>query len=135
VKEARELSTDVEAAAPGLFVPDLLLASQYFDRVRARQDYDPERRLMIAVLERAVDDYRTCRSSRDAKRQVLFREVTAWFASRESSGLYSFENVCEVLDLNADYVRRGLHGGDDHRTDPPPADAPEAEALRLASGA
>jgi hypothetical protein len=134
VKETREFSSEVEAAAPALFVPDLLLASQYFDRNRARQDHNAERRLMVAVLEQAVNDYRTCRSTRDPKRQSLFREVAGWFTSRESTYLYSFENVCDVLELNADYVRRGLCRGED-RTEAPTADVPDEEALRLASGA
>src|SRR5438067_430333 len=52
----RDYSADDRLA--GLFQPDTLLPSQFFDRVRRRSEHDGERRLMIAVLEDAIDVYR-----------------------------------------------------------------------------
>ena len=91
-----------------VFEPDTLLASQYFDRVRRRAARDGERRLMVAVLEDAVLTYLKNVGATDPARRDLFRETEEWIEDRDASWLYSFENVCAVLDLEADYLRRGL---------------------------
>ena len=89
-----------------VFVPDILVPSQYFDRVRERRDHDPERRLLFAVLENAVDDYRKALASRRGDRDL--RELEEWFESRDTSWFCSFQNICDVLGLDAEYMRRGL---------------------------
>jgi len=99
----------IEDRAPGLFQPDTLMPSQYFDRMRRRTEYDGERRLMLAVLEDAVGVYRKQYGARDPRGRALFREAEEWIESTDPTWLYSFENICHVLDLDADYIRRGLH--------------------------
>jgi len=93
----------------GLFQPDTLLPSQFFDRVRRRVEHDGERRLMIAVLEDAVDVYRKQAAAHEARGQQLFREAEEWIEDRDRTWLFSFENICDVLDIDSAYVRRGLH--------------------------
>jgi hypothetical protein len=93
-----------------LFQPDTLLPSQFFDRVRRRTEHHGERRLMIAVLEDAVDVYRKQAGARDPRGEQLFREAEEWIEDQDQSWLYSFRNICDVLDIDADYLRRGLHG-------------------------
>jgi hypothetical protein len=117
----RDGTLDVRGATP--FEPDTLLPSQYFDRVRRRTGRDGERLLMIAVLEDAVHTYLKTAHAEDPERRALFAETAAWFADRDASWFYSFENVCAVLDLNAEYLRRGLR----ERTRPA-ATTVEAEA-------
>ncbi len=102
----REYATDDRLA--GLFQPDTLLPSQFFDRVRRRSEHDGERRLMIAVLEDAVDVYRKQVGAQDARGQQLFREAEEWIEDADQSWLFSFQNICDVLGLDADYLRRGL---------------------------
>ena len=92
-----------------LFQPDTLLPSQFFDRVRRRSEHDPERRLMIAVLEDAVDVYRKQAGANDQRGQQLFSEAEEWIEDADRTWLFSFQNICDVLDLDADYLRRGLH--------------------------
>jgi hypothetical protein len=36
------------------------------------------------------------------------REILAWFASPDRTWLFSFERICEALELDPDYLRRGL---------------------------
>src|SRR5919204_820315 len=103
----REYAADDRLA--GLFQPDTLLPSQFFDRVRRRTEHDGERRLMIAVLEDAVDVYRKQAGARDARAQQLFHEAEAWIEDSDRTWLFSFQNICDVLDIDAEYVRRGLH--------------------------
>ena len=99
----------LEERLAGLVQPDTLLPSQFFDRARRRRECDGERRLMIAVLEDAVDVYRKQADARDARGQHLFREAEAWIEEPDRTWLFSFENICDLLDLDADYLRRGLH--------------------------
>jgi hypothetical protein len=106
----------LEDRMAGLFQPDTLLPSQFFDRVRRRSEHDGERRLMIAVLEDAVDVYRKQAGSRDPRGQQLFREAEEWIEDADRSWLFSFQNICDVLDIDADYLRRGLHGWKDRAT-------------------
>ena len=90
-----------------VFEPDTLLASQYFDRVR-RRVVDGERRLMAAVLEDGVTAYMKHAGATDSQRAELFADAEAWIESDDGVSFYSFENICAVLDLNAEYLRRGL---------------------------
>ena len=92
-----------------LFAPDTLLPSQFFDRLRRRSEYHGERRLMIAVLEDAVDVYRKQAGTRDVRGNQLFLEAEEWIEDRDRTWLFSFENICDVLDIDAGYLRRGLH--------------------------
>jgi hypothetical protein len=105
----KEREYGIEEKMAGLFTPDTLLPSQFFDRVRRRSELDGERRLMIAVLEDALDVFRKQVGARDVRSQQLFHEAEDWLEDREANDLFSFENICDVLDLNADYIRRGLH--------------------------
>ena len=91
-----------------IFQPDTLLPSQFFDRVRRRTEHDGERRLMIAVLEDAVDVYRKQAGARDPRGEQLFQEAEAWIDDPDRAWLFSFQNICDVLDIDADYLRRGL---------------------------
>ncbi len=51
----KPLEKAVEKGVPALFEPDTMLASQYFDRVRRRVEHEGARRLMLAILEDAVN--------------------------------------------------------------------------------
>lgn len=91
-----------------LFQPDTLLPSQYFDRIRRRASSDGERRLMVAILEDAVDVYRKQAGARDRKRRQLFEDAEAWIESSDTSWIFSYENICDVLGIDAAYLRKGL---------------------------
>ena len=91
-----------------LFQPDTLLPSQYFDRIRRRASFDGERRLMVAILEDAVDVYRKQAGARDRKRRQMFEDAEAWIESPDKSWIFSYENICEVLGIDAEYLRKGL---------------------------
>src|SRR5215831_21084125 len=102
-----EGDTRLEERPAAVLEPDTLLASQYFDRVRGRAPRDAERRLMIAVLEDAVRIYLKHAGS-EGEAGELFRETEEWVEDRTADHLYAFENICAVLDLDAEYLRRGL---------------------------
>jgi hypothetical protein len=93
---------------PGLFQPDTLLPSQYFDRFRRRGQLGGERRLMLAVLEDAVDMYRK-HCGTQGRNRALFLDAEAWIDDDDRTWMFSFLNLCDVLDLDGEYLRRGLH--------------------------
>jgi hypothetical protein len=102
---------------------NVILPSQHF---MSRGKLIPERRLMVAVLQDAVECIAKHRFAKSGRRQRLFNEVRQWLLSEQADWPYSFVRICEVLDLDADAVRRELG----LVPEPPPAaasgDAPGA---------
>jgi hypothetical protein len=68
----------------------------------------PERRLMIAVLEDAINCVTKYRFATDGRGRRLLDEEQQWLLSDETHWPYSFECICDVLDLDAHAVRQGL---------------------------
>jgi hypothetical protein len=91
-----------------LFEPDVLLPAQYFAAFRRSGGLERERLLMLAVLEDAIDCYQKYAHARDPRGRQIFEESREWVLSPDRAWLFSFENICETLEINADYVRRGL---------------------------
>jgi hypothetical protein len=120
---------EIHERGSGVFAPDTLLPGQYFDRIRRGKDLTGEQRLMIAVLELAVEDYMKHATARDRLRQGLFAEAERWIESTDRSWVYAFETICDHLGLDVDYVRRGLRGRRERARDHGPADRIPANAV------
>jgi hypothetical protein len=67
-----------------------------------------EKRLMAAVLGDAMHAFLKYHPARVGYEGVLFREAQRWFASHDRSWLLAFENVCDVLGIDAGGLRRTL---------------------------
>jgi hypothetical protein len=67
-----------------------------------------EERLMLAVLESAVEDFQEYVLARHTRGKKLFQEAEEWFLDKDSEGLFSFGSICETLGLHPDPIRRGL---------------------------
>jgi hypothetical protein len=93
---------------PGLFEPDTLLPIQYFEAMRKKHLLEGEKRLILSVLEDAVECFMKCIDSPTNKGQRLFRDADEWIGLEDKRWVFSFDNVCEMLDINPDYMRRGL---------------------------
>jgi len=93
---------------PGLFEPDTLLPIQYFEAMRRKHLLEGEKRLVLSVLEDAVECYMKCIDSSTNKGQRLFRDAEEWINLEDKKWVFSFDNVCEMLDVNPEYLRRGL---------------------------
>jgi len=102
-----------------LFQPDIMLPSQYFSVLRKTSPQGPEYRLILAMLQDAVDCFQKYRFATDENGRALYEDAREWLASKDRKWPFSFENICGVLKLDVDYVRRGLFGSgereDDHR--------------------
>ncbi|HLW69605.1 MAG TPA: hypothetical protein VKS22_03180 [Candidatus Binataceae bacterium] len=93
---------------PGLFEPDTLLPIQYFEAMRKKHLLEGEKRLILSVLEDAVECFMKCIDASSSKGQRLFRDADEWIALEDKHWVFSFDNVCEMLDINPEYLRRGL---------------------------
>lgn len=89
-----------------------LLPTQYHEAGSARLGL-PQRRLMMAVLQTAIDDVRGTAHRRAAglicpadPREV--ERAREWVASTDRSWPFSFENVCEAVGVDAPSLRRAL---------------------------
>jgi hypothetical protein len=91
---------------PGLFGPHIVLPSQL--RGREVTELSGERRLLVAVLEAAIEDYQRTHQSQHASYRRRHREVEAWLASNSEQWLFSFVRICDALGLSAAYLRAGL---------------------------
>ena len=99
--------TNLDDRFTGL-APDTVLPDQYFGALRQRAQLDPERRLMMAVLEDAVNVFMKQVFATDPKARQLFVDAEEWITEDDPSWFFSFTNVCDTLDLDAEYIRNGL---------------------------
>lgn len=103
-----EVGLSVEEKLASLFQPDVLLADQYFGIFRNKSHLEPEKKLMLAVLANAVCCFQNYIFARDTKGKALFREAEEWIMEEDNHRPFSFENICWILGLSPDYIRRGL---------------------------
>ena len=69
---------------------------------------DGEQRLMLALLESATEDFQKYVLANGKHSQELFQEAEDWILETGSPSFFSFENVCEHLQLDPTYIRKGL---------------------------
>ena len=70
--------------------------------------WEPEERLMLAVLDDAIACFQKYAFARDRKGKVLFQEAEEWVQATNHDWPFSFVNICEMLGFGPDYLRQGL---------------------------
>ncbi len=92
-----------------LFQPDTLLPDQYFESFRRKTYLEPEKNLMLAVLEDGLLCFQQHLFASTTRGKRLFREAEEWiFDEGDRDRLFSFENICAALGLSRHYIRRQL---------------------------
>ena len=98
----------VEDPAVTMVEPDTMTPLQFFDRALTESTLVPEKRLMLAVLEDAIASFQRnfiqARHSHDAEDY----DVESWLESDDMSWPFSFASICQALDMEPEYLRRGL---------------------------
>ena len=79
-----------------------------FEQFFKRANRGAEERLMLAVLQDAVDCFQQYALSECPWEKQLFNEAERWLLERNSDWLFSFEKICESLQLDPGYIRKGL---------------------------
>ena len=95
--------------------PDPLVSYEYFESFRRKEALEPEKQLLEAMLADAINLYRLHAFAGSIEKKRLFSEAQRWLWSDDWRWPFSFRNVCEVLGLDPDYLRRGLMQWKDHR--------------------
>ncbi len=103
VQRAVRLRDHVGEYPNALFEPHVLLPTQ---QVRGQEI--PERRLVSAILADAINCFqRQGLVSGRRNRRAAF-ESERWIMSCDRDWPFSFENICEVLDIDAKWLRSSL---------------------------
>lgn len=104
----KESSFTADERVSSLFQPDTLLSTQYFENLRRKTLFEPEKRLMLAILEDGIHCYFDNLHASGGKKKRLFEDAEAWIVASDDDWVFSFESVCDALGLNPEYVRQGL---------------------------
>ena len=90
----------------------------YFSRIRFWQSnifedrhgrsLEPEKRLVLAILEDAILTFQDNHAARDGKKKRLFDQANVWIFNVSDDWVFSFKNICHVLEFNPEYIRKGL---------------------------
>ena len=91
-----------------LFEPDALASAQYFDNLQRNTLMEPEKRLMMAILEDAIHCFQDNVLADTGKAKKLFQDAEQWILKEGADWIFSFGNLCELLELDPQYLRAGL---------------------------
>jgi hypothetical protein len=118
VSRATQQSTD--GAVAGLYETQAILPVQFF--LQSATVRTGEQRLMAAVLEDAIGLYLKRPAPSTAKLRQKFQQVLQqteyWLLSNDRASPFDFLRICDALNLDPEYLRRGLrqlHGRGGHR--------------------
>ena len=95
----------LDADGPTELVPEPMLPVQFADLLRRRTEQRPELHLMSAVLQDALRAFCQYTGVGGARAARLFHETAGWFGSPDVSWPFSFENICDALDVDAAWIR------------------------------
>jgi hypothetical protein len=108
--------TDSEADGAGELAPEALLPVQFVELLQRPSDRRPEVRLMVAVFEDALRTFCECAGATGRRNQRLFRDAAEWFESPDAHWPFAFENICDALGLEPEWIRQLLRRWDARRT-------------------
>ena len=88
-----------------------ILLPDYLLKIKSPQPKEGTRQLMAALLSDGVEAY--VRKFSDFKNTSIENEfkdceVRAWVETKDLSYVFSFDNVCDSLGINPDYLRLGI---------------------------
>ena len=85
-----------------------VLPVQYNELIRQRRAFEGERKLLVAVLADAVDCYLQNMHAKSRRGRLLFAEVEIWIKAKNNRGLFSYQGLCEALEIDAKRLRAAL---------------------------
>lgn len=78
------------------------------DQLSKKVIRDGEKRLMLAMLENVLEDFQKYVLATDKKGKDLFDAAEQWILESDSESFFSFDNICQHLDLDPEYMRKGF---------------------------
>lgn len=96
------------AEDPAWSQADASSSTEYAAGFHSRSLAAPEVKLIAAVLDDAISCFKKYATAKECREQRLFRETEEWLFGEDPSWPFSFENLCEFLEINPSYLRGGL---------------------------
>ena len=86
---------------------DIILPTQYFGSVGSA-GLSGEQRLMLAVLVDAINVLQSWKGTGSARKRRNFAEAAQWVNTPRATHPFSFDSVCDALDIDAELLRTRL---------------------------
>jgi hypothetical protein len=94
---------DTEAVLIGT---DYTWRDQFLGTFQRSEFLEPEKALLAALLQDAIDCFHKHATAQDREGKELLREAEQWIMRDQENWVFSFRNVCVVLGVDPDYIRR-----------------------------
>ena len=91
-----------------LFEGDVLAPDQYLEIFTRSNHLEPEQELMLAILTDAIECILKYCDEPIPLRAKLFSDAHEWLFNQDEKEPFSFLNVCEILNFDPSYLRRGI---------------------------
>ena len=91
-----------------LFEGDVIAPDQYLEIFSRSNNLEPEQELMLAILADAIECILKYCDEPVPMRAKLFHEAQEWIFAQDDREPFSFLNVCEILNFDPSYLRRGV---------------------------
>jgi hypothetical protein len=88
---------------------DVILPSQYFGSLGS-VGLSSEQRLMLAVLVDAINVLQGWQRIGSARKRRAFAEAAQWVNTRGTNYPFSFDSLCDALEIDPDVLRSRLRG-------------------------
>jgi hypothetical protein len=82
--------------------------SEDIERLFKKTIREGEEALILAVLEDAIACFQKYVLAQNEREMKIFQEAEQWILEKNSHWFFSFESICEILQLHPDYLRQGL---------------------------
>lgn len=99
----------VSEATDTLSQMDIILPTQYFGALGSVGP-SSELRLMLAVLVDAINVLQGWQRVGSVRKRRAFAEAAQWVNTRGTNYPFSFDSVCDALEIDADVLRSRLRG-------------------------
>lgn len=88
--------------------PDTFLPAQFYGNRMLSRQLDGEKKLMLAILKDAVECLEKYRGAKTIIGDGLYHNALDWVEDKSTGWPFSFNNICELLGFDPDYLREFL---------------------------
>jgi len=85
-----------------------IVSDQYLGIFGRNENLAPEKALLFAVLEDAIHCVRHYNAARGPLGKQRFREAETWINRHGRDWGFTFDNVCDLLSIEPEYLRRKI---------------------------
>jgi hypothetical protein len=93
----------LDALAPGDTI-----SAEYAATFERKEYLEPEKTLVLAILQDALHHFQQDRNATDRLSRERFLEAEAWIMTPGNDWIFTFDNACELLNIDPGYLRERL---------------------------